>query len=1038
MPEAHKRYLANFRPLATSSILLPSILGTNAILALPYHESVSNTLMAVLSNGYSGSRAGFSDLSVALHTTMPEWCLGGHTQTIDALTTGSRNAMLPTFLRTMVYSLSNGWPNIGEVELDAFSSMLASILADNKRDTRSLRNKSITFRAFLETIFKLEIYRATSPPAGERRGFAERSLALIKLLLDLGQDPNLVVLGRFNSNMQKPIQMALRCGHVDLVRLLLDFNASIDEDQELYDGLGAVQAILRNGLSKAEQLRLLRVLERYEAISPEQVLCGAIQLGDTLLVEQLLQKDIDVTRIHSEWRLNTNGFFKLDRYIGCESPLTRSMGTNNGLFKRLLAHPSILRHPAYLTSPVFFIVAAMRENCETMQYLLELEPSGATCQPGGLAPLTAAVAYNNLSVARLLLEFEAVKSSHLIYIAAALGNEDMLQLLLQYGVPLNKIGKRGLQSLYCFDHFVNDSCRPQSMIELILRDWTREQTDSQTKCLTTLIQAGVQFTGGDIQAMAGYNLFGPLEAALSAGGDPNERGSFGRTAIQCCLYPYTGNSRSTSLIKRQQTIRILLEGGAKLVGGEIGKSILDNDMDLTTLLLEYSRPTSMIAQEGICSVEALIMTDPIYRNETIDDFRFLRSLIEAQGGVINVGSLCAAIEQENWHLVDQLLLYPYQESKDRHILEGTALGMAAKAGQIEVLRRILGRITNGPELRPAFTPFTDPNELIYIKEDLPNSYKGFWRKESAARIPLVGSPLILAALSADTSGFEELLRQGYFPDVTTISAVAKSVRASDYARLLKQYCQDLSNLPRLQEPQASPLMIPIKDGKIDLLKQLVEAGIDINDHDVLVEYGRSPLQLAVEFGNPEIVHYLLEKGAHVNAPPSYIGGAAALQLAAIQGYIGLAKTLLEYGARINATGAKYDGRTALEGAAEHGKLDMLEFLLQNGARYTGDGRLQFVSAVRYAIDNGRCACVDWLKGNYGWSVEDQVLCHRVGPRLTTFDSYCQNCFPFCCNEIHEDGADCIYHYPPGMEDPYMMPCDQCQESEWSDEGEEEE
>ncbi|KAF5554638.1 Sex-determining fem-1 [Fusarium mexicanum] len=677
-----------------SNIFTPGIPGSNAILAVPYGESLSTILKDVFNgdstrrrSAFPGlpaaiwDRVAFSNLSVALQTTMPEWYMGDRAQTVDALTTDSRSGMLPTFLRAIAYSLSNARPLIERREIDAFSSILTSALRNNNHSVRLLRNKHITVRAFFETVFKMEIQQATFPPPGERLGFAERSLDLIRLLLNLGQDADLLVSGRSDGHMEKPIQTALQCGHLDLVRLLLHFHAFIDEGK----GPSAVQSILRNGLSEAEQLRLLKALDQYNAISPEQLLCGAIQLGDALLVEQMLKKDIDVTKTHRETPLVDNGFFKLDSYIGCESPLTVSMGNNNLLFQRLLTHPPMLRNPAYLTSPEFFIFAAMRGDPATMEYLLNLWPSGLTCQGGHLAPLTAAVAYHNLPVVQFLLERQAEKSSHLIFIAASLGNEDMLHLLLRYRVPLNKIGRSGLQSLDCFDHFyIRRFQRPEGVIEMLMSEGWHKQTASHANCLTTLIQAGAQFTGGDILDMAEFRLFGPLEAALSSGGNPNERDFSGRTAIQCCLDPfgiiiprpsYTGLGIP---FERQQTIRVLLEGGAKLVGGEVGKSIREHDMDLTTLLLEYSCRLCMIDQDETYSVESLIMTGPIHGGEEINDFLFLRSLIESQGGAINVGALCAAMQQENWQLVDHLLLYPYQKSKDCHILEGTAIGLAAK------------------------------------------------------------------------------------------------------------------------------------------------------------------------------------------------------------------------------------------------------------------------------------------------------------------------------------------------------------------------
>ncbi|RGP73718.1 sex-determining fem-1 [Fusarium longipes] len=1027
----------------------PNNLVANARLTLPSNETASMILMYMFRRRSDTGYITFADLTTALFMTMPDRDSGDRAQAINTPTAEPSSAILPKLFGVMLYNLSNGLPHTSESDLNALSSILPIAMAGNEADIKSLRAKHITIRAFFEQLFKAEIHRVTRPQPLQRQGYEMRPLNLIKLLLDVGQDPNQPVLGHRGFRNVTPIQAALQCGHVVLVRLLLDFHASIDECQKYLEGPSAIQSILSNGLSKVEQSRLLRVLHDYRAISVEQIFCGAIELNDSLLIEQLLQEDIDVTKTHHEWPIEDGSScsFKLEICLCRKSPLTASLGMGNDLFARLLGHPSTTSHPAYVVSPEFFVIAATKGDFDTMAYLLELEPLGLTCQFNDITPLTAAVAYNNLPIARLLLDLGAVTSSHLLVIAASFGLQDMLQLLIHYGVPLNKVGRRGRQSLRWFDDLGDVYFQgAQPIIKMLLDSFKRAVTVSQISCLTTLIQAGAPLMGGEISAFAERGWLGPLNAALSSGWDPNDRDRSGRTVIQVSLHSTNKNTIShdgepLTLVDRYHTIKVLLEHGAGLVGGETVQSIRDNDKDLTTLLHHHGGSLTDTDQDGTSYLEAFIMTGHFDGYEATYDYperHFLWSLIRDRGVSINVGSLCAAIQTQNWRLVDDLLLLPFQESPDRRALESTAIGLTARAGNLQVLRKILGRTSKPLNLQPAFVPFTLYLGNVFGRELLGEVERdSFWRSRSASHVPITCSPLVLAALGAEAVGFEELLRQGFRPDLITIAVVMRYKTASGCFQILRQYCSDFRILARPREPLRSLLNISIMDGDIDQLKQLVEAGLDVNDHDVTIFYGRSPLQQAVELGDLEAVEYLLEQGAHVNAPPAYYMGATALQLASINGYIGLAKILLDHGARVNAIGARHEGRTALEGAAEYGRLDMLEFLLQNSANYIGSGRIQFVSAVRYASDEGYTACAEWLKHNYGWSEEDQVIIDGGDLGYTMLTHHCKKCFPFCCHEIHGSEEECIYDYPRDLEHHLDKVCNDCvSDSEWS--GEEDE
>ncbi|KAL7760869.1 hypothetical protein ACKLNR_007404 [Fusarium oxysporum f. sp. zingiberi] len=966
-------------------------------------------------------------------------------------------------------------------------------MSDLEPDLRRLRSHSITIRAFLEKIFQTEIYWATQiddPTDHHKDYLPDRSLDLIKMLLESGQDPNSCVGGQ-NMIFATPIGRALNIGHASLAELLLSFNVHIDDTRAGPFGYNTIQTILGGRLSNAVQSRLLKLLKEYKAVSLEEVLCGALKLDDMELIEEILQEDINVTKGHREirhWR--GNELTDKNNCLEYESPLTTSLGGNCHLTKKFLNHPSVQKDPSQILSVEIFIAAAIRGDYQIISQLQELSPSGLACKWKGITCLRAAVAYNNLSVAQSLLEPNVRASPDLVLIAAHYGYEDMVRLLLQYGLSPDEIVNKG--DVQWLEYFSCETLIPkdgspilQTLLKARFKRWNR----SKANCLTLLIKGGARFLGGEVARLAEIGFQEPLQAALTRGISPNDQDEDGRTAIQCALYPDRDlrisrswhSNTSCEVNKRYRIIKLLLEAGAKQVG-EVVTAIRESDYDVTNLLLQNGGTLNDIDDRGASCLEALIMNSnnisflradnhyhhnhyPLHYRGTIieddiiqfgvqdaaaiacptchtswldsgsDERDFLQALLEAQDGPIDAGPICAAIQVKDWDLLNRLLVQPHKET-NCHLLEGTAIGLAARARQIGILEKLLSRFHHLSAIASGFTPFyvVDGHLALRPNDDArrwpdcqPWTYdtNDFWRKDPVFGLRGVASPLALAALGEDPSGFEALLAHGCCADKTTITVIAQKESASVYLDLLRKHSQRLDNLFPSQSTLCSILLGPIRSGNVELLKELVDAGSDVNDYNATIEWGRSPLQLSAEVGDLGMVNYLLEKQADINSPPSFSRGGTALQFAAIGGYMGIVKLLLDCGARINARGSRISGRTALEGAAEHGRLDKLELLLQRGAAWANSGRQQFISAVRLALKNAHYAAVGWLKDRYGWTEEDEDFLNNGMDDWLFWDDRCKNCRYVCCDEIHGSEDSCMHYYPDDEEEEWAAKCDYC-------------
>ena len=161
------------------------------------------------------------------------------------------------------------------------------------------------------------------------------------------------------------------------------------------------------------------------------------------------------------------------------------------------------------------------------------------------------------------------------------------------------------------------------------------------------------------------------------------------------------------------------------------------------------------------------------------------------------------------------------------------------------------------------------------------------------------------------------------------------------------------------------LIHAIENNDIDLVRQLLDNGIDINLRD---STGNTALMWASQEGHNEIVELLLIEGADVNNID--LDGDTALMLASQEGHTDIMKLLLNSGADPNIQ--DFDGDTLIMTLSFYGYIENIELLLDSGANTTirdinGD------TALMLASKNGHTDIVELLERH----VDQDVLIDAV-------------------------------------------------------------
>jgi ankyrin repeat protein len=993
---------------------------------------------------------------------MPEYYPGEHLQTVQVLVTSSGTESMIECLKIVIYQISNNamaplWnAQQWEATLDLFSRAdLYAALGHT-----GVRERSLTARAFLDNLFRAVINAVTGGILSMRNKTRERALGLIKGLLSSGQDPNICINldpERYPNHCPTPLERAVGAAQPDLTELLLIAGADPERACKWSRHRSLMDFALAGKNTTGNKGRMIKLLLPHTRLTNlKEVLHAAFRLRDPDLVEQVVE----------------HGQCLLASTVGAEYTFYHDTALRVAAAVDIDATTSILRHievhyPSRPTSafitPGVFIAAASAGNTDVILFLHGINPIGGSPNLTLYTPLQAAVSRGHLGTCQLLLRLYGGLSATLIFIACRNGHWVLLQYLLQNGLSVNEpmTSKDTRACGVLCNRWVADNVsseQPITVLQYLLNfhPWNH-QTGWPPDWIELLIGPDTVLPPGSLVRFAELWWDKALLAALDAGGSANETSPNGQSALHCALRNHCGRKSA----KQLATVKILLERGAQLHGWEVLEAIRIRDRDLVKIFLERGaqlhgwevleairirdRDLVKILLErgaqlhGWEVLEAMRIQDRdlvlllLHHGATLlhtrknigptldaaimlNDDKLLEAVVAELSGHYDAGSLCLAIESGNIQIIN-LLLANRPQKAEADLLEGTAVGLAANWGDIQLVQKLLEHLGKPDS---ALLPCISGDELWQL--DLRSN---FWRDKPEELIE--SNPLTLA-VSGGIEGFSELLENGYQPDRLTWLRVASLGHHSClYLERLLHFKQRLDGIPRHPLETAPLLCECIQRGNKDVLHYLLKAGADANEHNCthIDVSNRSPLQKAVEVGNLDIIDLLIQAGAHINAPPSFFGGATALQIAAIQGNLGLAKQLLDLGARINARGARKCGRTALEGAAEHGRLDMLQLLLHSGALTTGAGQHQFVRAIHFAERRGHDAAADLLRRSRDWIDEDADLYEKRSPRCGS-SSECdiefyhgqrwwrclddENGQDHCCGEIHNSGGECIHDY----------------------------
>ncbi|WP_425495272.1 ankyrin repeat domain-containing protein [Paenibacillus tengchongensis] len=149
----------------------------------------------------------------------------------------------------------------------------------------------------------------------------------------------------------------------------------------------------------------------------------------------------------------------------------------------------------------------------------------------------------------------------------------------------------------------------------------------------------------------------------------------------------------------------------------------------------------------------------------------------------------------------------------------------------------------------------------------------------------------------------------------------------------------------------------IKDDDIQEVKRLI--GYDKEILNTMTAFG-TWLHVAAKKGHLDIVKFLLEKGIDINKKGGTFDGSA-LNLAAGEGHLEIVQYLLDHGAEIDVSLAQ---RNPLFAAIDDGHIEVIKYLVVKGIdtsiKYSGEN-IENMDAYQYARQVGQTEIAEYLK-----------------------------------------------------------------------------
>ncbi|OAX83987.1 hypothetical protein ACJ72_01650 [Emergomyces africanus] len=437
--------------------------------------------------------------------------------------------------------------------------------------------------------------------------------------------------------------------------------------------------------------------------------------------------------------------------------------------------------------------------------------------------------------------------------------------------------------------------------------------------------------------------------------------------------------------KTDKAAIILLQAGAKLIGGDLVQAVDFDNVALVQALLDQGVSINEHNWTGSTALQACLeaghgnlaafllhnganlkgLQDSGSGGESIleaiclsEDWHQIYWAIHHGPRKYDSGALCAAVcsfKKERAIIYIKTLLRQRKFGTVDRLLEATAVGCAAYWKNWPALKCLLDLGVLGECIVPLSGYYGYTNLVLNYHYQLGKNYETqFWHDSSMIQC----SVLVPGILSESWEIVQLLLEMNCLPDALSLLVAIKSRTAEEIAQLI---CYGAEVNARAHYNLDTPLQLAYRLKRVEVVRLFLSYGAEVNapaavNVPTIDSWGdgpnelppRSALLAAVEHGC----------GRH---------GAAAC---GCKGYIGIAKQLLELGAEINAARAETKGRTALEGAAEHGRLDMVQFLLENGAKTEGESTWQYHRAIGFALRNGHRTVARLIEDSREWTSAD--------------------------------------------------------------------
>ncbi|KAL8721859.1 MAG: hypothetical protein Q9225_001536 [Loekoesia sp. 1 TL-2023] len=219
-------------------------------------------------------------------------------------------------------------------------------------------------------------------------------------------------------------------------------------------------------------------------------------------------------------------------------------------------------------------------------------------------------------------------------------------------------------------------------------------------------------------------------------------------------------------------------------------------------------------------------------------------------------------------------------------------------------------------------------------------------------------PLHAATFKGNVDMMGALVRAGASPNAETVGTGFTPIHLAsefNHERAL-QYLLSLGANPNsLSASGFAPIYIAIEKGNIGTMKQLLDAGVDIEQVSQDLVQSR-PLHFAAQFGDAEIVRELLDRKVNVDGAQG--NGTTALHIACEAGKSAVVRLLLDAGADANVKNET--GSTPFYCAALSGQVDKLELLLKKGQADPYILKSAGFSALHAAALNGHAGAIDFI------------------------------------------------------------------------------